>query len=123
MSQDSSQKIPQEATKLKKLAKVTARYMEMEQFKDSDHHTGYFCYNCIYFMKPNHCAIVTDEGPDVYDKSSGEIAPYVSVVINFAFNGCSDMIITYTVIYLLDVLSVLIKRNCSTIEQREHQVI
>jgi hypothetical protein len=68
MSQDSTQNIPQEATRLKKLAKVTARYMEMEQFKDSDHHTGYFYYNCIYFIKPNHCAIVTDEGPDVYDK-------------------------------------------------------
>jgi hypothetical protein len=48
--------------------------MEMEEFKDSYHHTGYFCYNCIYFMKPNHCAIVTDEGPDVYGKSSSEIA-------------------------------------------------
>ena len=76
MSKDSTQNIPQEATKLKKLAKVTARYMEMEQFKHSDHHTGYFCYNCIYFMKPNHCAIVTDEGPDVYDKTSGEIASH-----------------------------------------------
>ena len=76
MSRDSTQNIPQEATKLKKLAKATARYMEMEQFKDSDHHTGYFCYNCIYFMKPNHCAIVTDEGADVYDKTSGEIAPH-----------------------------------------------
>ena len=76
MSKDSTQNIPQEATKLKKLAKVTARYMEMEEFKDSDHHTGYFCYNCMYFIKPNHCAIVTDEGSDVYGKSSGEIAPY-----------------------------------------------
>ena len=27
-------------------------------------------------MKPNHCAIVTDDGPDVYTKSSGEIAPH-----------------------------------------------
>jgi hypothetical protein len=76
MSKDSTQNIPQEATKLKKLAKATARYMEMEEFKDSDHHTGYFCYNCIYFMKPNHCAIVTDEGPDVYGQSSDEIAPH-----------------------------------------------
>ena len=76
MSQNSTQNIPQEATKLRKLAKVTARYMEMEQFKDSDHHTGYFCYNCIYFMKPNHCALVTEEGPDVNDKTSGEIAPH-----------------------------------------------
>ena len=55
MSEDSTQNIPQEATKLRKLSKVTVRYMEMEQFKDSDHHTG-------------------DGGPDVYGKSSGEIA-------------------------------------------------
>ena len=73
-SSDSTQNIPHEATGLKKLSKVKSRYLEMEQFKDSDHHTGYFCYNCIYFMKPNHCAIVTDEGPDVHGKSSGEIA-------------------------------------------------
>jgi protein-arginine kinase activator protein McsA len=72
-SNDSTQNIPQEATKLKKLSKVKSCYMEMEQFKDSDHHTGYFCYNCIYFMKPNHCAIVTDEGPNVHGKTSGEI--------------------------------------------------
>ena len=50
--------------------------MKMEEFKDSDHHTGYFCYNCIYFLKPNHCTIVTDEGTDVFGESSGKIAPY-----------------------------------------------
>jgi hypothetical protein len=71
-----SQNIPQEATKLKKLTKAAARYIEMEQFKDSDHHTGYFCYNCIYFMKPNHCTIVADEGQDIRGHVSGEIAPY-----------------------------------------------
>jgi hypothetical protein len=27
-------------------------------------------------MKPNHCAIVTNERPDVYGKTSGEIAPH-----------------------------------------------
>ena len=27
-------------------------------------------------MKPNHCAIVTDEGADIYEKTSGEIAPH-----------------------------------------------
>ncbi len=37
-----SQNIPQEATKLKKLTKAAARYIEMEQFKDSDHHTVTF---------------------------------------------------------------------------------
>jgi hypothetical protein len=32
MSKDSTQNIPQGATKLKKLSKVTARYIEMEEF-------------------------------------------------------------------------------------------
>jgi hypothetical protein len=45
MSKGSTQNIPQEATKLNKLAKTTARYTEMEEFKNSDHHTGHFCYN------------------------------------------------------------------------------
>jgi hypothetical protein len=77
MSKNSfTQNIPQQATKLKKLAKVTAGYMEMEEIKDSDLHTGYFCCNCIYFIKPNHCTIVTDERSDVYGKRSLEIAPH-----------------------------------------------
>ena len=70
-----AQTIPQEAMRLKKLTKVSARYIQMDPFSDS-HHTGYFCYNCIYFMKPNHCAIVTDEGADVYGRTSGIIAPH-----------------------------------------------
>ena len=72
----SSQNIPQEATQQKKLPKIAARYMELEQFKDSDHHKGYFCYNCAYFFKPHHCAIVTDEGMDILGRSSGIIAPH-----------------------------------------------
>jgi hypothetical protein len=50
--------------------------MELEQFKDSDPHKGYFCYNCSYFVKPHHCAIVTDEGMDILGRSSGVIAPH-----------------------------------------------
>src|SRR5919199_4771089 len=77
MSKNSSaQNIPQEATRLKKVAKTAARYMEMEEFKDSDRHAGYFCYNCMYFIKPNHCAIVTDEGPDAYGMTSDQVAPH-----------------------------------------------
>jgi hypothetical protein len=76
MSKESAENIPQEATKLKKLTKMSARYMQMDPFSDSDHHTGYFCYNCVYFMKPNHCAIVTDGGPDVNGRTSGVIAPH-----------------------------------------------
>ncbi len=72
----STQNIPQEATQQKKLPKIAARYMEVEQFKDSDHHKGYFCYNCAYFVKPHHCAVVTDEGMDTMGHSSGVIAPH-----------------------------------------------
>ena len=72
----STQNIPQGATQQKKLPKIAARYMELEQFKDSDHHKGYFCYNCVYFVKPHHCAIVTDEGMDTMGHSSGVIAPH-----------------------------------------------
>jgi hypothetical protein len=72
----SSQNIPQEATQQKKLTKVGARYIEIQEFKDSDHHKGYFCYNCTYFVKPHHCAIVTDEGTDILGHSSGVIAPH-----------------------------------------------
>jgi hypothetical protein len=72
----SSQDISQEATQQKKLTKVGARYVEREEFKDSDHHKGYFCYNCAYFVKPHHCAIVTDEGMDILGHSSGVIAPH-----------------------------------------------
>ena len=48
----------------------------MEQFKDSDYHKGYFYYNCLYFVKPHHCAIVTDEGMDILGRSSGVIATH-----------------------------------------------
>ena len=72
----STQNIPQEATQQKKLPKSAARYIEVEEFKDSDHHHGYFCYNCVYFVKPHHCAIVTDEGVDIQGHTSGVIAPH-----------------------------------------------
>ncbi len=72
----STQKIPQEATNLVKLTKVASGYVEIPAFKNADTHRGYFCYNCIYFMKPNHCAIVTDEGQDLNGNVSAVIAPY-----------------------------------------------
>jgi hypothetical protein len=58
-----------------KLSKASSGYLEIEHFKGADLHSGYFCYNCTYFIKPNHCAIVKDNGPDVYEES-GIIAPY-----------------------------------------------
>src|SRR3954451_9807658 len=72
----STQNISEEATEQKKLPKIAARYIELEQFKDLDHHKGYFCYNCVYFVKPHHCAIVTDEGMDIMGRSSEIIAPH-----------------------------------------------
>ena len=72
----SSQNISQEATQQMKLTKAGARYVEIVEFKDSDHHKGYFCYNCVYFVRPHHCAIVTDEGMDILGSSSGVIAPH-----------------------------------------------
>ena len=43
-----------------KLSKAVSGYLEIDHFKNADLHTGYFCYNCIYFIKDNHCAIVED---------------------------------------------------------------
>lgn len=59
-----------------KLAKAVSGYLEIDLFKNADLHAGYFCYNCTYFVKPGHCAIVDDIGPDVDGKQSGLIAPH-----------------------------------------------
>src|ERR671922_2580023 len=59
-----------------KISKASSGYVEIEHFRSADLHTGYFCYNCTYFIKDNHCAIVEDTGPDVYGKESGIIAPH-----------------------------------------------
>jgi hypothetical protein len=59
-----------------KLSKAKSGYLEIGFFKNADLHTGYFCYNCIYFAKPNHCAIVEDGGPDVRGEDSGMIVPH-----------------------------------------------
>lgn len=59
-----------------KLSKVVSGYLEIDQFKNADLHTGYFCYNCTYFIRDHHCAIVEGGGPDVNDKESGIIAPH-----------------------------------------------
>jgi hypothetical protein len=72
----STQKIPQQALEHNKLTKVTSGYVEIDEFKDADTHTGYFCYNCEYFIKPEHCMIVTDEGQDLDGNISGKILPY-----------------------------------------------
>jgi hypothetical protein len=59
-----------------KLSKATSGYLEVEHFKHADLHKGYFCYNCTYFIKDTHCAVVQDSGPDVNGTKSEIIAPY-----------------------------------------------
>jgi hypothetical protein len=59
-----------------KLSKATSGYVENEMLKNADLHQGYFCYDCTYYIKDNHCAIVEDTGPDVDGKESGIIAPH-----------------------------------------------
>lgn len=72
----SSQNIPQEATDLKKLPKARVGYMEIDKLANANTKKGYFCYNCVYFLKPNHCTLVTDERVDIYGQVSGNIAPH-----------------------------------------------
>ena len=52
--------------------------MEIDEFKNSDTHKGYFCYNCIYWidMTGGKCMIVDNKGPDLFDKVSDVITPY-----------------------------------------------
>jgi hypothetical protein len=59
-----------------KLGKAKSGYLEIGFFKNADLHTGYFCYNCTYYVKDQHCAIVQDSGPDVRGEESGVIAPH-----------------------------------------------
>jgi hypothetical protein len=65
-------------TKFQKQSKLQAAYIEREEFKTSNLSAGYFCYNCIYWIDSmgGRCMIVSDEGPDIFGKESGVIAPH-----------------------------------------------
>jgi len=41
--------------KYPKLSKAASGYLELEQFKNADLHTGYFCYDCTYFIRDSLC--------------------------------------------------------------------
>jgi hypothetical protein len=73
-----TQKVSQAATQLIKLTEVSSSFMELPSFKAFDTHRGYFCYNCIYFMNPNNCTVVTDEGQDAKCNVSSVIAHHVN---------------------------------------------
>jgi hypothetical protein len=76
VQQESGGKLIPKDREYPKLSKAKSTYVEIDFFKNADLHTGYFCYNCLYFIGPNHCAIVEDGGPDVQGKQSGVIAPH-----------------------------------------------
>lgn len=65
-------------TKFQKLSKLKAGYFERAEFKDSDLHKGFFCYNCIYWidMGGGKCMIVNDKGPDTFGNVSDVIASH-----------------------------------------------
>ena len=47
-----------------KLSKATSGYVENPYLEKSDLKRGYFCYDCLYFINGNDCAIVRKDGPD-----------------------------------------------------------
>ena len=59
-----------------KLSKATSGYLEINNFKNANLNSGYFCNDCLYFINGNECAIVTSTGPDVNNKESDTIAPH-----------------------------------------------
>ena len=60
-----------------KLSKTTSGYLEIPYFENSNLNAGYFCNDCIYYMKEvNECVIVKSDGPDVNGEESGTIAPH-----------------------------------------------
>jgi High potential iron-sulfur protein len=65
-------------TKARKASKLKTAYIERDEFKDSDLHKGYFCYNCTFWLDTmgGRCMIVKEKGPDVFGKVSDVIAPH-----------------------------------------------
>jgi hypothetical protein len=59
-----------------KLSKATSGYVENPYLEKSDLKRGYFCYDCLYFINGNDCAIVRKDGPDVNGQVSGIIAAH-----------------------------------------------
>lgn len=70
--------IMENVTKFKKQSKLSAGYIERDEFKDSNLKKGFFCYNCIYWidMSGGKCMIVDDKGIDVFGKTSDVIAAH-----------------------------------------------
>ena len=65
-------------TKFQKQSKLKSGYIERDEFKSSNLHKGFFCYNCIYWIDlgGGKCMIVNNNGPDSFCKVSDVIAPH-----------------------------------------------
>ena len=65
-------------TKFQKQSKLKSGYIERDEFKYSNLHKGFFCYNCIYWVDlgGGKCMIVDNKGPDSFGKVSDVIAPH-----------------------------------------------
>jgi hypothetical protein len=59
-----------------KLSKAASSYLEVDMFNNSNLHSGYFCYDCKYFIKENSCAIKENSGPYVNGKEFGIIVQH-----------------------------------------------
>jgi hypothetical protein len=71
-----------------KLSKATSGYAEIPLFKNANLNAGYFCNDCVYFIKEgNQCAIVKSDGFDVDGKQSGVIAPHGVCTLWFPIEG------------------------------------
>ncbi len=70
-------------TKFQKQSKLKVAYLERDEFKDSDLHTGFFCYNCIYWVDSmgGKCMIVNDKGPDIFGRNLKLLQPMGVVMV------------------------------------------
>ena len=75
---DKAGNIMDNVTKFQKQSKLKVGYVERDEFKNSNLHKGFFCYNCIYWidMTGGKCMIVDDKGPDLFGNVSDVIAPH-----------------------------------------------
>ncbi len=71
-----------------KLSKATSGYIEILLFENANLNAGYFCNDCVYFIKQgSQCAIVKNDGPDVNGEQSDIIAPHGICTLWFPIEG------------------------------------
>lgn len=70
-----------------KLSKATSGYAEIPLFENANLDEGYFCNDCVYFIRENKCAIVKSDGIDVNGEQSGVIAPHGVCTLWYPIEG------------------------------------